>query len=561
MAEAEAGCVPEISKRLQEGWTLLNQHCPMPSCGTPLLKDHKKKVYCATCKMYCITPEEAKSLGGPTRTSPAGAGEGRTTKAQDALGSDSAATGVVRGLSRGQQRQQPRAAPGQTKQQSRAAAEAAMGEKLLQGWTMLAEECQTAGCCFPLMRDRGKVTRCVACDGNAAAAAKSAVDDHVVAGQFEDPASATAPASTVSAPKPPADSSSTAARTEPMMSEEQFAAVRKKRNALSASLGRYMLQGWSLSDQTCPRECCEPGTPLLKDRSTGVFYCASCDTRGTCEGEAGGLVEEPSTASGATAGLPLKRDRSGERSRGLPRVDEEGAELLNPSVAKPPQVESEYEVAERARLRKQAAREQSSDGAASASLAQRLLQGWAMLSTTCPAPECHNPLMRDRAGREQCVSCSRGAAPAASATAAERQGTAAAAAAPVQAAGDFAGEKEMEEDEEDEAMLGDGAGEMYTERRMAEILAAPAAAAVPPAGTPPATTVRADGVPLDPSRVKGQALETLYRALDLSQQRLRAGFSSPLVSSVDVDESMRQADLIAKLAVAARAVLDLPSEI
>ncbi|CAN0417255.1 unnamed protein product, partial [Hapterophycus canaliculatus] len=38
------GCVPEISKRLQEGWTLLNDHCPMPDCGTPLLKDHKKRV-------------------------------------------------------------------------------------------------------------------------------------------------------------------------------------------------------------------------------------------------------------------------------------------------------------------------------------------------------------------------------------------------------------------------------------------------------------------------------------------------------------------------------------
>ncbi|CAN0552879.1 unnamed protein product, partial [Ectocarpus sp. 8 AP-2014] len=32
------------SKRLQEGWTLLNQYCPMPNCGTPLLRDHKKKV-------------------------------------------------------------------------------------------------------------------------------------------------------------------------------------------------------------------------------------------------------------------------------------------------------------------------------------------------------------------------------------------------------------------------------------------------------------------------------------------------------------------------------------
>ncbi|CAB1116663.1 unnamed protein product [Ectocarpus sp. CCAP 1310/34] len=573
MADAEAGCVPEISKRLQVGWTLLNQHCPMPNCGTPLLRDHKKKVYCAKCKMYCITPEEARSLGAPTCASPAGPGEGMATKSQDALGSDAATTGTVGGLSRGQERQQPPPAPGSTKQQSRAAAEAAMGEKLLQGWTMLADECHTAGCCFPLMRDRGRVTRCVACDGIATAAAKDGLDYGLAAGQFEGLTSTAAPASTVSAPKPPADSSSssssTAARTEPVMSEEQFAAVRKKRDALSVSLGRYMLQGWSLSDKTCPREGCEPGTPLLKDRSTGVFYCAGCDTRGTCEGEAGGLVDESSTDSGAMARLPLKRDSSGERSRGPPRVDEDGPGLPNPSSAKTktPEVESEYEVAERARLRKQAAREQSSDGVSSATLAQRLLQGWAMLSTTCPVPECHNPLMRDRTGREQCVSCRRGSAPAA----AWKQGTAAAVAAaaavPVQAAGDFAGEKETEnDDEEDEAMMGDGVERIYSERRMAEVLAAPAASTLPaaaaaPAETSRATTVRADGIPLDPSRVKDQALDTLYRALDLSQQRLRAGFSpSPLESSVGVDESMRQADLIAKLAVAARAVLDLPSE-
>ncbi|CAM9966884.1 unnamed protein product [Ectocarpus sp. 12 AP-2014] len=424
-------------------------------------------------------------------------------------------------------------------------------------------QCSQRSCCFPLMRDRGRVTRCVACDGNATAAAKDGLDDGVAAGQLEDPTSAAAPASTVSAPKPPADSSSsTAARTEPVMPEEQFAAVRKKRDALSASLGRYMLQGWSLSDKTCPREGCEPGTPLLKDRSTGVFYCAGCDTRGTCEGKAGGLVDESSTASDAKARLPLKRDSCGERSRGPPRVDEDGPGLPNPSSAKTntPEVESEYEVAERARLRKQAAREQSSDGVSSATLAQRLLQGWAMLSTTCPAPECHNPLMRDRTGREQCVSCNRGSARAAAGT----QGAAAAAAAaaaPVQAAGDFAGEKETEnDDEEEEAMLGDGAGRIYTERRMAEFLAAPAASTAP-AEMSRAATMRADGVPLDPSRVKDQALDTLYRVLDLSQQRLRAGFSpSPHESLVDVDESMRQADLIAKLAVAARAVLDLPSE-
>ncbi len=229
-------------------------------------------------------------------------------------------------------------------------------------------------------------------------------------------------------------------------------------------------------------------------------------------------------------------------------------------ASEPPQAESEYELAEKARLRKQAPREQSGDGGASATLAQRLLQGWAMLSATCPEQGCHNPLMRDRNGKEQCVSCSAAGAAAASTprhqAGAGAAAAAASAAAPVQAAGDFAGEMETE-DEEDQAMLDGGAGRVYAERRMEELLAASAAGPAAVGKTARVATSRAEGAAVvDRSRVQSQALDTLYRALDLSQRRLRASSSSP--ESVDVDESVRQADLIARLAVAARAVLDLP---
>lgn len=250
------------------------------------------------------------------------------------------------------------------------------------------------------------------------------------------------------------------------------------------------------------------------------------------------------------------------------------------------QAESEYELAEKARLRKQAARERSdgggSGGGASATLAQRLLQGWAMLSATCPELGCHSPLMRDRDGKEQCVTCSGGGGEtsassprhqaAAAAAAGGRGGRTAQASAaiPVQATGDFAGEMETE-DEDDQAMLDGGAGRMYAERRIEELLAASTAVAGGGAGGGPAPSGKtaravdsgAEGAAasVDRSRVRNQALDTLYRALDLSQRRLRACSSSPsssAVESVDVDESLRQADLIARLAVATRAVLDLP---
>lgn len=209
-----------------------------------------------------------------------------------------------------------------------------MGEKLLLGWTMLAEECPTAGCCFPLMRDRSRNTTCVACGGNGiaetATPTASAADiprdtprQHVhhtdSSSQFADPPAVAAPASTVTAPPPAAPtahSSSTTEEPEPVISAEEFAAVRKKRDAVSASLGRYMLQGWALLDRMCPREGCEPGTPLLKNRSTNTFYCAGCDTR-MREGETGELMEESTETSGSTAGLSLKRDSSGERNQSL----------------------------------------------------------------------------------------------------------------------------------------------------------------------------------------------------------------------------------------------------
>lgn len=204
-------------------------------------------------------------------------------------------------------------------------------------------------------------------------------------------------------------------------------------------------------------------------------------------------------------------------------------------------VESEYELAEKARLHKQAAREQSSGAlSSSSSLAELLLQGWAMLSTICPKPDCHNPLMRDRKGTEMCVSCD-GAGSGRKAQA-----------APVQAAGDLLGEavaEEAQEDEEDEAMLLQDAGRVYAQQRVLEITSNAAA--------PSHGAVRPKEAVVDRARVKTETLDALYRALDVSQQRLRA---CSCVSG-GVDESAREADLIVKLALATQAVFDLPTSI
>ena len=79
-----------------------------------------------------------------------------------------------------------------------------------------------------------------------------------------------------------------------------------------------MLQGWSLLDTTCPRQDCEPGTPLLKDLNSGTVYCAGCDTR-TRDGEKGASAVEATARS--TAALPVKRDSTGESRNTAPTAE------------------------------------------------------------------------------------------------------------------------------------------------------------------------------------------------------------------------------------------------
>lgn len=216
-------------------------------------------------------------------------------------------------------------------------------------------------------------------------------------------------------------------------------------------------------------------------------------------------------------------------------------------VQKCAQVDGEYEMAERARLRKQAVREQQSDPlSASTGLAKRLLQGWTMLSAVCPTSGCNSPLMRDRSGAVSCVNCS--GSPDAKHEASETAG---------QALGDIMQQEDEEDADGDDELLDDvDAERMYAEYRMEGL---------PACRQAPGTLVTAAGVGEwereniaadEQSRIKAQALDTLFRAIDASQQRLRS-CTEEGGCKVGVEESARQADLIRKLALAARALGDL----
>lgn len=97
-----------------------------------------------------------------------------------------------------------------------------------------------------------------------------------------------------------------------ILSQVEFALVRKRRDEVSAALGRFMLQGWAMLEKKCTREGCGPGTPLLKERGTSRLYCVGCETYSAADGElgsAGGSQEAPTCTPTA---LPVKRDSSGK---------------------------------------------------------------------------------------------------------------------------------------------------------------------------------------------------------------------------------------------------------
>lgn len=258
--------------------------------------------------MFCITQSEAQSLSFANEEVPA------PHDGSDQF-SDAAPTAPAPDH-KPDRTPDPKISVGQqasisAEREARAAAETRMGDNLMLGWTMLADQCPTAGCCFPLMRDKKRNITCVACGDNGFA---TDTKSDTIAPPPPQGIAADPPQATADLPTPP-PTAATETESKGLLSAEDFAAVRKKRDKLSAALGSYMLQGWSLLDTTCPSQDCEPGTPLLKDRSSGTVYCAGCDTR-TRDGEEGASVVE--TTARSTAALPVKRDSSGESRNTAP---------------------------------------------------------------------------------------------------------------------------------------------------------------------------------------------------------------------------------------------------
>eukprot|EP00242_Pyramimonas_sp_CCMP2087_P015061 CAMPEP_0198216360 /NCGR_PEP_ID=MMETSP1445-20131203/56931_1 /TAXON_ID=36898 /ORGANISM="Pyramimonas sp., Strain CCMP2087" /LENGTH=91 /DNA_ID=CAMNT_0043892557 /DNA_START=126 /DNA_END=397 /DNA_ORIENTATION=- len=63
--------VTSLSKKLLEGWTLLSESCPDPSCNVPLVKNKAhSKVFCVSCEKTYGSVMEALSAATPPPSSP-----------------------------------------------------------------------------------------------------------------------------------------------------------------------------------------------------------------------------------------------------------------------------------------------------------------------------------------------------------------------------------------------------------------------------------------------------------------------------------------------------------
>lgn len=161
---------------------------------------------------------------------------------------------------------------------------------------------------------------------------------------------------------------------------------------VSDNWGKLLLDGWSLSDRTCPAKGCH-AIPLLRSPEGRdlVWFCPSCESNVLNPGPSHSESQQPSSPSLGS---------STHYSRSSTPPTEDADVPGSPTFAIPAETEESIR------------RRQQSD-LASAEIGRRLLRGWAMLGDECPRSTCYGiPLVRPpktgqgKDPRKECVVCS-----------------------------------------------------------------------------------------------------------------------------------------------------------
>ncbi|KAI5124724.1 hypothetical protein M0805_005361 [Coniferiporia weirii] len=165
---------------------------------------------------------------------------------------------------------------------------------------------------------------------------------------------------------------------------------------VSSKIGEYMLKGWVLTDDICPKQCSVPLMRSPRGRVPVTVFCASCDDEFQIQRVTSVTQPQPPPPRQSS---PSVTHSSITHLSGVstPATDISRAPSPQPFLLPADTAES---------IR----RRQQSD-AASAEIGKRLLKGWTMLADECPGQGCYGiplvspPLKGGKDTRKECVVC------------------------------------------------------------------------------------------------------------------------------------------------------------
>lgn len=248
------------------------------------------------------------------------------------------------------------------------------------------------------------------------------------------------------------------------MSAEDVKIKMDKVDDVSSKLGQYMMKGWTLLDQHCPKETCS--CPLVKSRE-GTTLCVSCGQEGTENEEhqfdqlqepirdnsgdslasigsvdettdpaleaelrkqllsnsamrgaheKTGRVRHPSFAANSMASpseqsFAIKQRTLSFGFNDLQQQQQQSSGAMDVrvpgerAVLRPAPVQTQKELAP---SKAEQQRSNGGDKAAkdtSALLGEKMLKGWKLLGVHCPNATCVCPLVQNKQGKMMCVQC------------------------------------------------------------------------------------------------------------------------------------------------------------
>ena len=403
------------------------------------------------------------------------------------------------------------------------------GKYLLQGWAMMSTLCPICNSALLQLKKTGEI-HCPGCD-------MPVVTQGAVA---ENPSKYSNVASPIqSAPPQPLAETKGEDNVQPFHSLEEmkreYDARRKGRSQdVSGLLGERMLNGWTLMGASCEVIECN-GTPLMSKPRSDLMECVKCSTVYK-EGPDGEIVSVSQSSPS-----PAKSERRDTRSGSVSEYESlappapEGSSM-SLSWKRPGSLDM-HDAPTLSFARK-------SEKDASAQIAQKLLVGWALLDEMCKNDLCDSsaPVMRDKEGIKHCLECG---AMDASLGKKEKEGA-------VEVEMDKGNKKERDFEEEDEDLdLEDTeAFNRYAQQRFSAAMRGQGAAEVP---RPESKKVDAGKASTQPLRDTGGSDNTVLCVL-----KAKMSSSAAALQACDhVGDSAQLADLILKLALAAKAVGDL----